>query len=205
MKAEIRAITKCELAREVYDQKMDEQRMLSELILDASVKIGEFTKAIPKTQGKRQDLELRDSGVAKLKQQETKEQKINDLGFSKKQVERFEILANNKDVVEQVKAEARENDDIPTRSRVIDLVKQRKIDNKKAVDQIDKDEECYKNYLEVVYAVNTYPVTEDTINSIVRSMQGCLKIDDEIANLNIAISKLTQIKTLLQKGRFLNG
>lgn len=44
MKAEIRAIEKLRLAQEVYEQKKAELRTISELILDASVRIGEFTK-----------------------------------------------------------------------------------------------------------------------------------------------------------------
>lgn len=34
-------------------------------------------------------------------------------------------MASNKDIVEQVKAEARENEDIPTRTRVLQLVREK--------------------------------------------------------------------------------
>ncbi|MHB8063377.1 MAG: hypothetical protein ACYDG2_12205 [Ruminiclostridium sp.] len=141
MKAEIRAITKCNLAKEVYEQKMEEQRMLSELILDACVKVGEFTKTMSTASGIRTDLKPTDSGVARLC---SKAQQISDLGFSPKQVQRFETLANNKDLVEQAKAEARENDDIPTRSRVLDLVRQRKL---KEQEQAEKDTN-YSDYID---------------------------------------------------------
>ncbi|MDR2025355.1 MAG: hypothetical protein LBQ71_19420 [Hungatella sp.] len=56
LKAEINAIKKLKFAQEVYDQKLEEQRRLSELILDASVKLGEFSKQIPRQSGKRTDL-----------------------------------------------------------------------------------------------------------------------------------------------------
>lgn len=48
LRAEIRAIQKVGLAKEVYDQKREEQRRLCDMILDASVRLGEMAKAIPK-------------------------------------------------------------------------------------------------------------------------------------------------------------
>lgn len=61
-----------------------------------------------------------------FKLKKPKHEVIKELGFSKDQANRFEVLANNKDLVEQVKQEARENDDIPTRTRVLELAKARK-------------------------------------------------------------------------------
>lgn len=55
-----------------------------------------------------------------------KKEVIQNLGFNQKQAERFETLAKNKDIVEQVKQKARENDDIPTRTQVLSLAKARK-------------------------------------------------------------------------------
>lgn len=63
LRAEIRAIKNLHLAQEVYDQKMDEQRRLQELILDASVRVGEFTRKLPKVERIRTDL-LPDTAVA---------------------------------------------------------------------------------------------------------------------------------------------
>ena len=48
VRAEIRAIDKLQLAEDVRQQKRDEAQMLSEALLDAEVRIGELTKAIPK-------------------------------------------------------------------------------------------------------------------------------------------------------------
>lgn len=44
--------------------------------------------------------------------QKSKSEVIQDLGFSPKQVERFEILANNKELVELEKATAREENGV---------------------------------------------------------------------------------------------
>jgi len=107
VRAAIRAIDKVQLAQEVRDQKMDEA------LLDAEVRLGEMTKQIPRaTKGNQYTGKMvTDSGVDN---QPPKSQVVQHLGFTSKQVERFETLAANKDLVEQVKQEARENDDIPT-------------------------------------------------------------------------------------------
>ena len=137
VRAEIRAIDRIQVARGVRDQKMEEARMLSEALLDAEVKLGEMTKQIPKAPGKRTDLKPADSGVARFSENQQsatdcgatsrpKHEVIRDLGFSPKQVERMETLADNQDLVEEVKARARENDDIPTRTEVLNLARYRK-------------------------------------------------------------------------------
>jgi len=51
VRAEIRAIDKVQLAKDVRQQKQDEARMLSEALLDAEKRIGELTKAIPQSKG----------------------------------------------------------------------------------------------------------------------------------------------------------
>lgn len=87
--------------------------MLPKAVLDAEVKIGELIKVTPKAQGKRTDKvnnELRDTAVPKSKQEV-----VEEIGFSKKQAQRFEQLADNPELVEQAKAEARANDDIVSR------------------------------------------------------------------------------------------
>lgn len=122
LKAEIGAIKKLKLAQEVYDQKLEEQRRLSELILDAGVKIGEFSKQIPRQSGLRSDITLysQDDKVVK-----TKEQAMRELGFNRNQTYEFETLANNRDLVEKVKQEAKDNNELPTRGKIIDLAQRR--------------------------------------------------------------------------------
>lgn len=62
----------------------------------------------------------------KSPQEKPKAERIKELGFNRMQIHRFEVLAKNPEVVEQVKREAQENDDIPTRSRVLQLVKEKR-------------------------------------------------------------------------------
>ena len=59
-----------------------------------------------------------DSSVHK----QTKKQAIENAGFTQKQAQRFETLASHPELVEQAKAEARENDDIVSRSAVLNKI-----------------------------------------------------------------------------------
>lgn len=129
VRAEISAIDRLTLAKDVRKQKLAEAQMLSGALLDAERKIGEFTLRLPTAAGgDRKSAEIKkDSGVQfDPTKPKPKEERIRELGFHPKQVQRFEVLAKNPEVVEQVKREAQENDDIPTRSRVLQLVKEKR-------------------------------------------------------------------------------
>ena len=145
VRAEISAIDRLTLAKDVREQKLAEAQMLSGALLDAERKIGEFTLTMPKDTSFKGNQWQTDSGVqspqetqsddsekwqscsgATSPQEKPKAERIKELGFNKYQVHRFEVLAKNPEVVEQVKREAQENDDIPTRSRVLQLVKEKR-------------------------------------------------------------------------------
>lgn len=119
VRAEIRAIDKVGLAQEVREQKLQEAQAISEAVLDAEVRIGELMAKVPKKQGQRTDLQPADSVVGKY-------EVVEKAGFTPKQVERFQTLAAHPEIVEQAKAEARENDDIVSRSLVLNMVKAQK-------------------------------------------------------------------------------
>lgn len=53
----------------------------------------------------------------------SKAEAIQELGFSKDQISHFETLAKNAEIVEQVKAEAREENRAPTQTEVLNRVK----------------------------------------------------------------------------------
>ena len=139
VRAEIRAIDQLGIATDVREQKLAEAQMLSGALLDAERKIGEFTLTMPTNVGigrwnkERQRQAEQAAKESKEHQQpcggqliKNKSERIKELGFNRRQVQKFEVLAKNPEVVEQVKREAQENDDIPTRSRVLQLVKEKR-------------------------------------------------------------------------------
>jgi N6-adenosine-specific RNA methylase IME4 len=121
VRAEIRAIDKLGLADSVRRQKLEEAQLISEAVLDAEIRIGTLTAVIPKAtnKGANQYRGAKTTAVSQKQKSET----IKELGFSSKQVERFEKLAKNPEIVEQAKTEARENDDIVSRSFVLEKIK----------------------------------------------------------------------------------
>ncbi len=127
VRSQIKAIDHLEVASGVREQKKEEAQMLAEALLDAEVRIGELTKEIEPLPGKNNS--KRDSGVAN-----SKTETIEQLGFTSRQIERFESLASHPEIVEKVKAEARENDDLPTRTEVLHKIAEQKRDERMAIE-----------------------------------------------------------------------
>ena len=142
VRAGIRALDKLDVAEGVRKQKREEAQMLAEALLDAEVRIGEILAAMPSGTGKN------NQHVQKVKNlsgedfhKESKLKAAEELGFNRQQVERFQTLAANKDLVEAIKQEAREADDLPTRTAVLKAAKERErvesYQNRKAAFEAD--------------------------------------------------------------------
>ena len=205
VRAEIRAIDRVQLAKEVRQQKQDEARMLSEALLDAEKRIGELTKAIPKgTNGGANQYVAKPTSLSN--KQKSKTEVITDLGFTPKQVERFEILADNPDVVEQVKQEARENDDIPTRTRVIDIVQQRK---KAENARIEESSRIYKQFHNSLFGLLTIETEHNRLEMLANWIEDCrgISVSDYIKDIGRTIEKLESIRAFFinYERRTLNG
>lgn len=145
VRAEIRAIDKVGLAQEVRKQKLKEAQEISEAVLDAEVRIGELMAKVPKASGGDHGNQYtggkNGSGVHFAS---TKAEVIEQAGFTPKQVQRFETLAANPEIVEQAKAEARENDDIVSRSLVLNMVKEKKRTDKETQREAERQENAEK-------------------------------------------------------------
>ena len=124
VRAEIRAIDKVGLAEEVRRQKLEEAQAISEAVLDAEVRIGELMALIPKASGgDRKSKNIKMDTAVHFEKQPTKAEIIEQAGFTQKQAERFQTLAAHPEIVEQAKAEARENDDVVSRSLALNMIK----------------------------------------------------------------------------------
>ena len=196
VKAEIRAITKLKLAEEVYKQKQDESKMLSEALLDAETRLGELFKKIPKNQGKRTDLEHIRNGADML---ETKKEIIESAGFSQDQAERFETLADNPDIVEYVKAEARENDDVPTRARVLELASNKKKGGGDYDEYLNDHIKICKELEKIIEPISKFEITDYRMDALVETFDGMTKVGDTVKYIEGAREKLLAIITELRK------
>lgn len=145
VRAEISAISKLGLAKEVYEQKKAEAQEIAETVTLAEMRTGELLKAIPKASGgdRKSDKIKSNTDVTFEK---TKEETAKELGFTKMQVSRMQTLAENPEIVKEAIQEARANDDIVSRSFVLGKIKQekKKVEveqaKKKIADEYKKDE-----------------------------------------------------------------
>lgn len=147
VRAEISAIQKLGLAKEVYEQKKTEAQEIAETVTLAEMRTGELLKAIPKATkgagGNRYKRASRENDTT-VDFSTTKGQAIKSLGFTQKQAERMQALADNQQIVKQAIQEARDNDDIVSRAFVLDKIKQAKREEKAARQEERREENAAK-------------------------------------------------------------
>jgi hypothetical protein len=158
VRAEIRAMQKMGIAIELIKQKMVEAQLIAGIVLDAEARAGELLREIPKATGGGDHGNQYTSGTRSSAgtNAKTKEQVIKDMGLKKTQVHSLETLANNREIMEEVKDEATKKDKLPTREAVLKKVKEQKKEQQKA-EQKTKSEE-----IELINPLVTQPkiVTE---------------------------------------------
>lgn len=113
-------------------------------------------------------------------------------------------MASNKDIVEQVKAEARENEDIPTRSRVLQLVKEKtkeEKDNeylKQQFREIERIKGTEIRMNEAIFKILTVDVNEENVQIWINGLDEYRK-DELTSELDEAIEKYKFIKDMWEK------
>ena len=120
VRAEIRAIDKVGLAKEVHDQKLEEAQEIAEAVLDAEVRMGELLKESKINGGDRHSKEFQCHGGSTLKK----------MGISRNQSSQYQLMANDPETVKKVKEQARETGQVASRSDVVhEIVRKKKQDN----------------------------------------------------------------------------
>lgn len=127
--------------------------------------------------------------------QKTKKQVIEELGFNQKQAERFEKLSSNKDIVEQVKAEARENEDIPTRSRALQLIEEKskeQLEYEKECEEIQKQRKIQQHFMKTISNAMYLTVDDEHIEAWLSDMK-LNEMQEEIECTEKAIDNLKDL------------
>lgn len=125
VRAEISAIQKLGLAKEVYEQKKSEAQEIAETVTLAEMRMGELLRQIPKASGgdrKSENFKKPTGGQF----EKPKAEIVKELGFERHQAQRMEQLAENPEIVKEAIQEARDNDDIVSRAFVLEKIKQAK-------------------------------------------------------------------------------
>lgn len=126
VRAEIRAIDKVGLAKEVHDQKLEEAQEIAEAVLDAEVRMGELLKNMEKA---------KPSGSNQYKEVSTrhdtsKPKTLKEMGITRDQSSQFQLMANDPETVKKVKEQARETGQVASRSDVVhEITRKKKQDN----------------------------------------------------------------------------
>ena len=143
VRAEIRAIDKLKLADDVRVQKKEEAQYIAEAVMDAEVRVGELLKHVPPAGGgDRRSSNFKEGTAAPL--ETPKQQARESIGISTDQAKRFIKLADNKEIVEQAKAEARERDDIVSRSFVLEKIKTAEREGKELGREVERAQNAEK-------------------------------------------------------------
>ena len=190
VRAEIRAIEKVGLAKEVHEQKLQEAQEIAEAVLDAEAKIGELTSKMETAKGKRTDIKPMDNGVLK-----SKAQQLEQIGISEKQKQRFETLASHPKIVEKAKADARAEGRIVTRQDVLNRI----APPSKSRRQFMKD---FQKQVRVEHEIFTNTSDRKVVNmkEIQRDRQNVEIIKDDVqATITKALSSIMSITAIKKK------
>lgn len=137
VRAEISAMKKLNVAKEVVDMQLARAQDVAETVTLAKLKLGEIINALPKA-GHNQYTQVQiDTAVEK---QKPKAETIAELGISQKKAERLQTMAKNPEVVQAAMAKARDNADIVSEAQILNEIKQvkRKKDIQRQVDEIEQ-------------------------------------------------------------------
>lgn len=209
MKAEIRAIQKAQLAKEVYDQKKNELDRLRELMLLAYQRMGEITREIPKGSGNQYSSAFSRKG----EEAKPKAQAIKDMGLSTSQVGRMEQMAAHPDIVEEVIAESQAGETEATQGEVLRRIKERRdgvIDLgeyregrcQRDMARIDRDYENLRHFRRAVAFHGLYEITDEILDSVAVADED---LNSTIRELEKTIQLMTAMKGKLMERRTRRG
>lgn len=178
LKAQIRAIKKVKLAKDVYAQKLAEAQEIGELTVEAGQKMGELISQIPKQSGARTDLQTSSEVSDEVR---TKAEVIEDIGLERHQAYEYQLMDKYPQAVENAKQKARENGDVVSRSQVMKEIAEEKRRAKELEDENKKLREAISSQgvenAKLRHELEKAPVKE-TVKEVVKEVRVEVAPDD---------------------------
>lgn len=115
LRAQIRAIKKVSLAKEVYEQKLAEAQEIGKVTVEAAQKMGELLLQIQKRQGQRSDITSSET--------RTKSEQLESIGVSRQRGNEYEQIALHPEAIKIAVQKAIENGDVVSRNQVMKEIK----------------------------------------------------------------------------------
>lgn len=188
VRAEIRAIEKVGLAKEVHEQKLLEAQEIAEAVLDAEAKIGELTAKIPKATKDNARKQF-DNSVDLI---QPKSEALSEIGIPQHTAERFERLAKHPQEIAEAKETARQEGRIVTRQDVFNTIRTKKNKTpaqakKEFIESVKKEHEDFESQ-KGNRTVEFSSIKEDKENKRILATDmwlKCMKIGAGIDNMTI--------------------
>lgn len=181
VRAEIHAIDKVGMAREVYQQKLEEAQEIAEVVTDAECRIGELLKRTELDKGGRPSAN---------KTGRPKSTSLRDIGISKDQSSQFQLMAKYPEYVEIAKKKARKEGTVLSRNAVLQEIASRNVP-KKPIEQAKEAHEAFQNQK----AVTVEDIQRDKINQNIIRNEEARKIRAELHRASSVFSTFNYLKS----------
>lgn len=134
LRAQIRAISKVNLAREVYEQKLQEAQEIAQITLEAGQKMGELLLKIQTAQGRRSDLGTSSTHLEEVK---TKTEVTESMGLTRNQVSQYQQMALNPEAVKAAIQQAIERGDVVSRDQVMKQIRELRAEQERKIREME--------------------------------------------------------------------
>jgi N6-adenosine-specific RNA methylase IME4 len=163
------------LTKEQFESVLIKGQEQAGLVFDAKAEIGKLIANAPNGKGNNQHCSSKEQSKTTI---------YTDLNLSRKQADNYQLIANNPEAVEKAKAIARENNDIPTESLVLQIARQDKISAKRDEVKTLIPKKINGKY-DVIYADPPWQYEfSETENRAIENKYPTMELE-EIKNMNI--------------------